>query len=271
MIRSAYSRHEPASAADSRGERRLDAAWSPSRLVAATKRVFDVAVALILFLLTLPLILLAMALVKLTSRGPAIYSQTRLGKDGLPFTIYKLRTMSQDAEKDGACWSLPGDCRVTRIGRWLRKTHIDELPQLWNVLKGDMSLVGPRPERPEFVPQLEQAIPHYRRRLLVRPGVTGLAQVQLPPDSDLESVRVKLAYDIHYVAHAGLWLDLRLCWATFFKMLGVSFGWLRALFAFPSRTAIEVEYRDLCVQSPRPGSAHHGKTPATESILRMTS
>ena len=135
------------------------------------KVLLDFALALTLMALTAPLIGLAMILVKLTSRGPAIYSQTRLGKHGFPFTIYKIRTMTNNCETlTGAQWSRPGDSRVTGLGRWLRKTHIDELPQLWNVLRGDMSLIGPRPERPEFLPQLEQAIQHYRQRLTARPG-----------------------------------------------------------------------------------------------------
>jgi lipopolysaccharide/colanic/teichoic acid biosynthesis glycosyltransferase len=230
------------------------------------KLALDFVIALILFVITLPLVLIAMALVKLTSRGPALYLQTRLGRNGRPFTMYKIRTMAHDAEKDGARWSLPGDSRVTAVGRWLRKTHIDELPQLWNVLKGDMSLVGPRPERPEFVPQLEQAIPFYRRRLLVRPGVTGLAQVQLPPDSDLASVRIKLAYDLHYVRKAGFWLDLRICWATFFRMLGVPFRLLRKLFAFPQRAAIEAAYQQMCHRSA-PKSSVNGKAHAAEAPI----
>jgi lipopolysaccharide/colanic/teichoic acid biosynthesis glycosyltransferase len=196
--------------------------------------------------LTLPLLLLAVLLVKLTSRGPVIYSQTRLGLRGRPFTIFKLRTMIHECESlTGACWSTPGDPRVTAVGHFLRRTHLDELPQLWNVLRGDMSLVGPRPERPEFAPQLERAVPHYRERLLVRPGVTGLAQVQLPPDSDLESVRRKLAYDLYYVQRWGLWLDLRLILCTAFKMVGVPFGGLRALFRIPRKETIEHAYRRL--------------------------
>jgi lipopolysaccharide/colanic/teichoic acid biosynthesis glycosyltransferase len=162
------------------------------------KRAADLTAALALLLLTAPLVLLAMLLIKLTSRGPVLYTQTRLGRHGRPFAIYKLRTMAHRAESlTGPCWSRPGDPRVTRLGRFLRRTHLDELPQRWNVLRGDMSLVGPRPERPEFVPQLEQAVAHYRERLRVRPGVTGLAQVQLPPDTDLDSVRLKLAYDLY--------------------------------------------------------------------------
>lgn len=212
----------------------------------AAKASLDFGFALVLLVLTGPLILLAMLLVKLTSRGPAIYSQTRLGRDGEPFTIYKLRTMTFNCESlTGAQWSKPGDSRVTGLGRWLRRTHIDELPQLWNVLRGDMSLIGPRPERPEFVPQLEQAIPHYRQRLNVRPGVTGLAQVQLPPDTDLDSVRIKLAYDLYYAKHVGFTLDLCIYAATFFKMVGMPFPMLRKLFRFPCRDRIENDYQAI--------------------------
>jgi lipopolysaccharide/colanic/teichoic acid biosynthesis glycosyltransferase len=159
----------------------------------------------------LPVIAIAILLIKLTSRGPAFYLQTRLGRYGRLYTIYKLRTMVNNCERySGACWAKTNDPRVTAIGWVLRKLHIDELPQLWNVLKGDMSLIGPRPERPEFLHELEKAIPQYRLRLLVRPGITGLAQVQLPPDTDLASVRRKLPYDLFYVRHSSPWLDLRI-------------------------------------------------------------
>src|SRR5207249_2271789 len=159
--------------------------------------------------------LLGAVLVKLTSPGPILYSQTRLGRHGRSYTIYKIRSMSHNCEKQsGPRWSTAGDSRVTPIGRLLRRTHVDELPQLWNVLRGEMSLIGPRPERPEFVPQLERALPQYRQRLLVRPGVTGLAQVQLPPDSDLASVRRKLAYDLYYVHGCNFCLDVQLLLAT---------------------------------------------------------
>ncbi|MBI3410342.1 MAG: sugar transferase [Planctomycetes bacterium] len=222
----------------------------PRRWQRAFKVGGDLIASLALLLLTAPLLGLAVAIVKLTSRGPAIYSQTRLGRFGRPFTIYKLRTMAHQCESlTGAQWSVPGDARVTPVGRWLRKTHLDELPQLWNVLKGDMSLVGPRPERPEFVPQLERAIPQYRQRLLVRPGVTGLAQVQLPADTDLASVRRKLAHDLHYVMGIGFWLDFRICCATALKMLGVPFRVIRAIFAFPRLERVEEEYRCRLVQA----------------------
>jgi lipopolysaccharide/colanic/teichoic acid biosynthesis glycosyltransferase len=126
-----------------------------------------------------------------------------------------------------------GDSRVTPIGRFLRASHIDELPQLWNVLCGDMSLIGPRPERPEFTPVLEQAIAGYRDRLVIRPGVTGLAQVQLPPDTDLASVQRKLAYDLYYIEHMSPWLDVRVLIGTFAKLAGVPFWAAGRLLAFP--------------------------------------
>ncbi len=210
------------------------------------KRAADVACALVLLALTGPLVLVAMLLIRLTSCGPALYTQTRVGRYGRPFTICKLRTMYDECENlTGACWSLPGDPRVTPLGHFLRRTHLDELPQLWNVLRGEMSLVGPRPERPEFVPQLEQAIPHYRERLQVRPGVTGLAQIQLPPDTDLDSVRIKLAYDLYYVRNLGMWLDLRIALGTALKVIGLPFRLLRRLFQFPARDAVEAAYRGL--------------------------
>src|SRR5262249_36637465 len=162
------------------------------------KAVLDFAVALVLFALTAPLIGLLALLVRLTSPGPAFYLQARLGKRGRVYWIIKLRTMYHNCEiHSGPRWSSAGDLRVTPLGRLLRRTHLDELPQLWNVLCGDMSLVGPRPERPEFLPALEQAVPHYCDRLLIRPGVTGLAQVQLPPDIEVEGVRNKVACDVY--------------------------------------------------------------------------
>jgi lipopolysaccharide/colanic/teichoic acid biosynthesis glycosyltransferase len=168
------------------------------------------------------LILPAMAIIgvlglviRLTSRGPAIYRQKRIGRHGRPFILYKLRTMRQDAEaKTGAVWSTPHDPRVTWLGRILRRLHLDELPQLVNVLRGEMSLVGPRPERPEFVEVLSRQIPRYRDRLAVLPGVTGLAQLNLPPDLDARDVQRKLLFDVEYIRQAGLWLDLRIVLCT---------------------------------------------------------
>jgi lipopolysaccharide/colanic/teichoic acid biosynthesis glycosyltransferase len=199
------------------------------------KRLFDLLVSLGLLLLASPVMLACAVLVRLTSRGPAIYSQIRLGRHGHPFVIYKFRTMTHNCEQgSGARWSVPGDSRITWLGRFLRRTHLDELPQLWNVLKGDMSLVGPRPERPEFVPGLEEALPGYRNRLLVRPGVTGLAQVQLPADTDINSVRRKLAFDLFYIRRYGFLLDLRLIVCTAFHMCGVPYRTLAILFLLPS-------------------------------------
>ncbi len=227
----------------------------------------DFVAALALLLLTAPILLIAMVLVKLTSRGPALYSQTRLGRLGKPFTIYKLRTMIHDCESlTGARWSTPGDGRITPVGRWLRKTHLDELPQLWNVLRGDMSLVGPRPERPEFVPHLEMAIPHYRERLLLRPGVTGLAQVQQPPDTNLVSVRIKLAYDLHYVQNLGFWLDVRITLGTACKMLGVPFHAIRWSLSLPSKEAVESDYNKLSAEL----TSHQALAVKPENVLADT-
>ena len=200
----------------------------------------DYVLAAVLTVLTAPLLLVAAALVKLTSRGPVIYAQTRVGLNGRLFTISKLRTMYHNCEAaSGARWATKGDPRVTPVGRFLRATHLDELPQLWNVLKGDMSLVGPRPERPEFVGDLDLQIERYSERLRVRPGVTGLAQVQLPADTDLDSVRRKLMYDLYYVERGGWWLDFRLILSTALKVFHLPFGVARCLLAIPSGPAVE--------------------------------
>jgi lipopolysaccharide/colanic/teichoic acid biosynthesis glycosyltransferase len=211
------------------------------------KRAADFFLAFLILVLTAPLLGLVSLLVKLTSRGPILYTQTRLGLRGRPFTIYKIRTMVNDCEKvSGPRWAaLKGDPRTTLVGRFLRRTHIDELPQLWNVLCGDMSLIGPRPERPEFVPQLEQVIPHYRERLLVRPGMTGLAQVQLPGDTDLASVRRKLAYDLYYVQRIGFLLDLKLLLATACYIAKIPLSVTRWLSRLPWGTPVELAYEGL--------------------------
>jgi lipopolysaccharide/colanic/teichoic acid biosynthesis glycosyltransferase len=190
----------------------------------AIKPWLEFPLALLMLAISTPVILVSMLLVKLTSHGSSLYTQKRVGLNGKRFTIYKIRTMYIDSERDGvARWCLPGDPRVTPIGWILRKCHIDELPQLINVLIGDMSLIGPRPERPELVPQLERALPDYRKRLSVRPGITGLAQVQQPPDENLYTVRRKLSFDLCYVERMSLWLDVRLILATGLKCLGFSF------------------------------------------------
>jgi lipopolysaccharide/colanic/teichoic acid biosynthesis glycosyltransferase len=205
-------------------------------MYAGLKPAVDCLLAAVLLVLLAPLMLIAALAVRLTSRGPVFYSQVRVGLGGRLFHILKLRTMIHNCEAaSGARWAVPGDSRVTPVGRVLRATHLDELPQLFNVLRGDMSLVGPRPERPEFIPGLAQAIPHYRERLLVRPGVTGLAQVQLPPDTDLNSVRRKLACDLYYIRCMGLWLDLRIILCTAWKSLGIPFVLSGNLLGIPSQ------------------------------------
>jgi lipopolysaccharide/colanic/teichoic acid biosynthesis glycosyltransferase len=215
-----------------------DLEWNPYVLC---KTVLEFLVALCLLVLAGPVIVLSALLVRLTSRGPAFYSQTRLGLNGRPYSIYKLRTMYHNCERtSGPQWSTAGDARITPVGHFLRRTHLDELPQLINVLRGDMSLVGPRPERPEFIPALEQALPHYRERLRVRPGVTGLAQIQLPADSDLESVRRKLAYDLYYIRYQGPWLDFRILAGTALKVFGVPFEKIRKVFFVPSQEVVEM-------------------------------
>ncbi|MBI3466175.1 MAG: sugar transferase [Planctomycetes bacterium] len=173
----------------------------------------------------LPVIALLVAVVRLTSRGPGIFAQVRVGAHGRRFTMYKIRTMRVDAEAStGAVWCKENDPRITPLGNLLRKLHLDELPQLFNVLRGEMSLVGPRPERPEFVNVLAKAIPNYRHRHAIAPGVTGLAQVNLPPDTDLESVRKKLHLDLEYVRAGSLLLDLRLLATTLLRLIGIRSG-----------------------------------------------
>ncbi|MDB4929339.1 MAG: exopolysaccharide biosynthesis polyprenyl glycosylphosphotransferase [Myxococcaceae bacterium] len=167
-------------------------------------RVFDVLVALALYALSWPLWILAYVGIKLTMPGPALYSQERVGKDEVPYTIYKFRSMRMDAEKDGPRWATQNDDRVTPFGRFLRRTRIDELPQLWNVLRGDMSLVGPRPERAVFVSQLSREVPYYSLRFQIRPGLTGWAQVNYRYGASVDDTRVKLSYDLFYIQGRSL-------------------------------------------------------------------
>ena len=179
-----------------------------------TKTIVDRVLAFVLLVISSPVILSVMCLVRLTSSGPPIYSQRRVGQNGRHFTIYKIRSMYEDSEIHGPRWSLPGDRRVTPIGRFLRWSHLDELPQLLNVIRGEMSLIGPRPERPELIAQLERALPDYHLRHRIRPGISGLAQVLQAPDTDLDSVGRKLRYDLYYVDRLSLSLDLRIALAT---------------------------------------------------------
>jgi len=168
-----------------------------------------------------PVMLLTALLVAVTSRGPVLYRQTRVGRWKRPFTLYKFRTMRADAEAGGARWAADKDPRVTALGKVLRKSRLDELPQLWNVLVGQMSLVGPRPERPEFTARLEEAIPYYDLRHLVRPGITGWAQVSYRYGASLEDAVAKLEYDIYYLKHASLVFDLRILARTVSVVLGL--------------------------------------------------
>jgi sugar transferase (PEP-CTERM system associated) len=179
------------------------------------KRVIDLLAGAMGFVLALPLMLIVAALIKLTSRGPLFYHQARVGQHGRIFTVHKFRSMVPDAEAGtGAVWSQPNDTRITPIGGLLRRTRVDELPQLWNVLRGDMSLVGPRPERPEFVRSLTDQIPFYGQRHVVRPGITGWAQVRYTYGASVEDAMEKLQYDLYYIKNMSLALDLFVLFST---------------------------------------------------------
>jgi lipopolysaccharide/colanic/teichoic acid biosynthesis glycosyltransferase len=192
---------------------------------ALIKPIFDPVLAALLLVLLAPVNLIVMVLVWLTSRGSTIYAHVRLAMGGRLITIYKIRTMYRDCEREtGPTWSLPGDPRVTPLGRFLRWSHLDELPQLVNIIRGQMRLVGPRLERPALAGPLERALPGYRRRLTVRPGLTGLAQVLQPPDTDLSSVRRKLEFDLNYLDRMSPWLDLRVLLAMMLKCAGVPYA-----------------------------------------------
>ncbi len=184
------------------------------RLDAAVQRLTDIVLSLTLLVVTLPLMLLTAVLIRLDSAGPALYRQERVGLGGRPFTLLKFRSMRTDAEARGPVWAAQRDPRVTRIGAFIRLTRIDELPQLLNVLRGQMSFIGPRPERPHFVAQLEQALPFYGDRALVKPGLTGWAQVNYPYGASVEDARAKLSYDLYYVKHRSMVLDLMILVAT---------------------------------------------------------
>ena len=184
--------------------------FSSGRMISSVaKRAFDITASSIVLLLTFPLILIFACLVKLDSKGPAFFRQTRVGLYGQDFEMIKLRSMRTDAERKGeAQWAQTNDPRVTRIGRIIRKLRIDELPQLWSVLKGEMSFVGPRPERPQFVTDLEEALPYYAERHMVKPGITGWAQINYPYGASIEDSRHKLEYDLYYAKNYTPFLDL---------------------------------------------------------------
>ncbi len=180
-----------------------------SRGTRVVKRTLDLAFSIILGVLTLPLMILTALAVKLDSPGPALYIQARVGENGREFNIFKFRSMRIDAETDGRpLWAREGDERVTRVGRLIRLTRLDELPQLWNVMRGDMSFVGPRPERPFFVERLAREIPFYMQRHAVKPGITGWAQVKYRYGSTIEDAMEKLRYDLYYIKHLSIVFDL---------------------------------------------------------------
>jgi exopolysaccharide biosynthesis polyprenyl glycosylphosphotransferase len=195
---------------DAPGEHWIESSPRPrSAARSFVKRGGDIVLSMIMLLILLPLLILVAIAIKIDSPGPVLYSQKRVGLNGAIFTLFKFRSMTVDAEAEsGARWAQVGDPRITRVGSVIRRTRIDELPQLFNVLRNDMSLVGPRPERPEFVEQLNAVIPHYSERLKVKPGITGWAQTNFPYGASVEDARQKLTFDLYYVRHRSSWLDL---------------------------------------------------------------
>jgi len=183
------------------------------------KECMDIILGAIAFVLTLPIWGVCALLIKISSKGPVLFTQVRAGKDGELFRMYKFRTMHLHAENDtGAVWALENDPRVIKFCRWMRKSHIDELPQLINVIKGDMSLVGPRPERPEILEKLEDRYPEVKKRLIVRPGITGLAQVRNGYDKSVDEFRHKLKSDLEYIDKRRWGTELRIMAATLTKV-----------------------------------------------------
>ena len=186
-----------------------------SRVFSIYKRLASLATSTIGLVLCLPLFPFVVLAIKLSSPGLILYRQSRVGRDGVVFHCLKFRTMRSDAEADtGPTWAQDDDPRITQVGKFLRKTRIDEIPQLWNVLKGDMSLVGPRPERPEFIAELSQKIPYYHLRHSVRPGITGWAQVLYKYGNSVEDSKEKLRYDLYYIKNMSLGLDLLVMFST---------------------------------------------------------
>ena len=185
-----------------------------AKLAELARAVVHWLVALVGAILALPIVLLTAVLIKLESRGPVFYKQERVGKNGRTFVLTKFRSMRVDAEQDGPVWATKGDSRTTRVGRVIRKVRIDEIPQFWHILKGEMSFVGPRPERPHFVAQLAEEIPFYEQRHLIAPGLTGWAQIKYPYGASIEDARQKLQYDLFYIKNQGLILDAIIIFET---------------------------------------------------------
>jgi len=192
---------------------------STSVLVIKVKRLIDTMVSSIILLISLPLWPLIALFIKINSRGPSFYVQKRVGKNESLFSLYKFRSMIDKAEENEAVWADENDKRITLVGKTLRKLHLDELPQFWNVIKGEMSLVGPRPERPEFVEELKKKIPYYSLRHFMKPGITGWAQVNFPYASSLKDSQEKMEYDLYYVYHMNLLFDVRILLRTAQKIL----------------------------------------------------
>ncbi len=193
--------------------------FTQKRIFTITKAIPECFLALIGLIIASPLLAIAAVIIKIESPGPVLYRQERVGLKGKTFYLYKLRSMRSDAEKDGPVWAMENDTRITRFGQFIRKTRIDELPQLFNVLKGDMSLVGPRPERPVFVEQLNKVIPYYALRHYVKPGVTGWAQIRYPYGASEEDALRKLEYDLYYVKYMSIQIDLWVIFQTIKTML----------------------------------------------------
>ncbi len=187
--------------------------------VGKIKRIMDVLISFLGLILATPIMIIASILIKLESRGPAFFSQKRVGLNDKEFTIYKLRSMRNDAEKNGAVWAKENDNRVTKLGRFIRKVRIDELPQLWNVLKGDMSLIGPRPERMVFVKELEEELPYYYIRHTVKPGLTGWAQINYPYGATKKDALEKLEYELYYIKNMSILFDIKIMLKTIGVML----------------------------------------------------
>ena len=178
------------------------------------KRIMDITVGSFGLLFSLPILIPSLLIIALNSGFPVFFSQTRTGFLGREYVLYKLRTMKKDAENEGAVWANKKDSRITHVGKFLRKWRIDEIPQFWNIIIGDMSIVGPRPERPEFQDQLNKDVPHWNCRHLVKPGLTGWAQIQFEYASDLKSSEEKLAYDLYYIKHASIIFDIQIILST---------------------------------------------------------
>jgi sugar transferase (PEP-CTERM system associated) len=186
---------------------------TPARML--SKRLFGMVISFCGIVVTLPLSLLAALCIKLDSPGPIFYPQVRCGEKGKLFTLYKFRSMNANAEKEtGAVWAQENDPRITKVGRIIRTLRIDEIPQMWNVLRGDMSFVGPRPERPEFVGELKELIPFYEERMHVKPGITGWAQVCREYGASIEDALEKLQYDLYYIKNMNFLFDLRIIFET---------------------------------------------------------